>query len=389
MEDDNESNGSATSGQGPRRAMAPKIFQPLPPPHHVLITLVVTIFLAEVLVMLILDQFAPLPDYVEAAADAAMLSVFLAPILYLFVYRPLNRHSAARELAMQAALQSAKRFADIAENTNEWIWEVDATGKYTYASPVCERILGYSVEEIMGKYFYDLFHPEDREQLKAGAFEVFASKQPFVNFINRNVRKDGKSVWLETSGVPVLGEQGELLGYRGSDTVKHEENSLTDALTGVLNRQGFSLLAEQQLRLAIRNRLPAAVLFGDMDNLKPINDHFGHTEGDRALQQMARILSGALRESDTIGRYGGDEFVMLLSGVTAENVERVVINNIVHRVKSYNEASKDAYDLSVSIGVALYDPAEPKTLEDLIREADRKMYQQKKSHHRERQEPAA
>jgi len=82
-----------------------------------------------------------------------------------------------------------------------------------------EKILGYKPEEVVGKkHFYDLFHPEDREELKKAAFEVFAQKQGFREFINRNVRKDGETVWLSTSGVPIFDEEGNLPGYRGADT---------------------------------------------------------------------------------------------------------------------------------------------------------------------------
>ncbi len=120
-------------------------------------------------------------------------------------------------LAEEASRESERRFRDIADNALEWIWEVDAKGKYTYASPVVEKILGYKPEEILKKRFYDFFHADDRRELKKAAFEVFAEKRPFREFVNRNVTKDGKTVYLSTSGVPILDEKGNLLGYRGAD----------------------------------------------------------------------------------------------------------------------------------------------------------------------------
>ena len=85
----------------------------------------------------------------------------------------------------------------MAENTQEWIWEVDAEGLYTYASPVVRKVLGFRPSELTGKkHFYDLFHPEDREDLRKAAFKVFARKQPFREFLNRNLRKNGETVWL-------------------------------------------------------------------------------------------------------------------------------------------------------------------------------------------------
>lgn len=114
--------------------------------------------------------------------------------------------------------QSQKRFTEIADHSEVWIWETDARGLYTYASPVSEKIFGYKPDEIVGKkYFYDLFAPETREELKRSALEIFARKESFRNFANPNVRKDGGTVIIETSGTPILNEQGQLLGYRGSD----------------------------------------------------------------------------------------------------------------------------------------------------------------------------
>ncbi len=113
---------------------------------------------------------------------------------------------------------SEERFRQIAENDQAWIWEVDAEGLYTFSSQAIENILGYKIDEIVGeKYFYDLFHPEDRDELKNVACEMFRQQQPFREFANRNVTKNGKIVWLSTSGVPILDNKGNLLGYSGAD----------------------------------------------------------------------------------------------------------------------------------------------------------------------------
>ncbi|MCK4758312.1 MAG: PAS domain S-box protein, partial [Thermoplasmata archaeon] len=114
---------------------------------------------------------------------------------------------------------SEERFRQVAETTGEWIWEVDADGLYTYASPVVNRILGYEPEEIVGKkHFYDFFVSDKRDELKEMAFEVFSRKDSFRNFINENIHKDGQIVYLETSGSPILDNDDKLIGYRGADT---------------------------------------------------------------------------------------------------------------------------------------------------------------------------
>jgi two-component system sensor histidine kinase/response regulator len=115
--------------------------------------------------------------------------------------------------------ESEERFRQVAENVGDFIWEVDANGLYRYTSPSVEKILGYRPDELVGKkHFYDLFAPEIREELKVAALEVFARKGSFRALPNPNIGKEGKVVYLETSGMPVLDETGNLLGYRGADT---------------------------------------------------------------------------------------------------------------------------------------------------------------------------
>jgi len=123
-----------------------------------------------------------------------------------------------RKRADEALRESEARFRQVAETVGDFIWEVDAGGLYTYTSPSVETILGYTPGELVGKkHFYDLFDPAVRDELKETALRVFANKQPFRAFPNPNITKDGRIVHLETSGVPVLDEMGNLRGYRGSD----------------------------------------------------------------------------------------------------------------------------------------------------------------------------
>jgi PAS domain S-box-containing protein len=125
-----------------------------------------------------------------------------------------ERHAARKALRL-----SEERFRQVAEAAREFIWEVDADGLYTYASPVVEQILGFTPEEVVGKmHFYDLFVPETREQKKAEALGKIASRVPLRNCLNWRLRKDGNIVALESSGLPVLNSEGALLGYRGADT---------------------------------------------------------------------------------------------------------------------------------------------------------------------------
>ncbi|HEY55611.1 MAG TPA: PAS domain S-box protein [Dehalococcoidia bacterium] len=141
-----------------------------------------------------------------------------------------------RKQAEEALQQSNRRFKDIAKNALEWIWEVDAEGEYTYSGPVVKKILGYKPGEVLGKHFYDLFHPDDREELKKAALEIFAKKQSFRRFVNRNIHKNGQIVWLSTSGVPILDKGGNLIGYRGADVDVTERKQGEEALQDEKNK---------------------------------------------------------------------------------------------------------------------------------------------------------
>jgi PAS domain S-box-containing protein len=157
-----------------------------------------------------------------------------------------------RKGAEDALQESNKRFSDIVENSLEWIWEVDAKGKYTYVSPIVEQVLGYRPEEVLGKYFYELFHPDDREELKKAAFAAFAEKRPFRQFLNRNIHKNGEIVWIVTSGVPILDEERNLLGYRGADVDITERREAEEALRESEAFQA-SLLANSPTPISVVN----------------------------------------------------------------------------------------------------------------------------------------
>ncbi|MEJ2657545.1 MAG: PAS domain S-box protein [Desulfobacterales bacterium] len=120
-----------------------------------------------------------------------------------------------KERLEQSLLKLEKRFQDMAENTSDWIWEMDGKGKYIYSNPVVEDIIGYHCDEVIGRYFYDFFPSEDKEALKARVLELMAELKPIKSFDNILLRKDGMEVIMETSGIPCLDKKGNILCYRG------------------------------------------------------------------------------------------------------------------------------------------------------------------------------
>ncbi len=156
------------------------------------------------------------------------------------------------------------------------------------------------------------------------------------------------------------------------------ELSIKDGLTGLYNRKSFSTLVEQQLKLAQRSQDELLFFFIDVDNLKMINDQFGHKIGDRALQVMADILSCTFRGSDIISRVGGDEFAVLTVDSKASDKDSIIRRLEIERRESI-EDQKVPFELRFSVGVSQWTSAEPKSLEILMREADLDMFEKKRS----------
>lgn len=155
------------------------------------------------------------------------------------------------------------------------------------------------------------------------------------------------------------------------------ELSITDELTGLSNRRGFFAFAQQQLKRARRNGERVVLLYADLDGLKGINDSCGHITGDRALSDTAQIFRETFRDSDIIARMGGDEFAVILVDAPVESVS-AVRGRLQQRLDAYNAGADGSFHLSVSLGMAVFDPATPGTVDELIREADSRMYEDKK-----------
>ena len=151
-------------------------------------------------------------------------------------------------------------------------------------------------------------------------------------------------------------------------------------LTCLYNRRGFFAAAAQQLKLAIRNAQSLLLLFCDLDNLKKINDSYGHREGDLALIRTADALEQAVRDSDILARLDGDEFVVLASEASSQTQE-VILRRLEKNLKKLN-ANESRYELSLSVGVARFDPKRAISLGELMAQADEAMYEQKRNHHK-------
>jgi len=247
-----------------------------------------------------------------------ILAIVIAYLIFFFQKQPLNlqKQVEARTAELNRAKKNLEdselRLRQIADNEEMWIWEVDAAGLYTYCSSTCEKLFGFTVEEIIGKkHFYDLFHPEDQDELKTAAFAVFNKKGTFKEFRNRNIDRGGNTVWLSTSGVPMLDKEGKLLGYRGADvniTRQVEEEDL---------RHKMEIEAIRSSQLATLGELSAGVaheinnpISGVINYAQIIANMVAETskekdlaqriikEGDRIASIVSKLLSFSRKEND-------------------------------------------------------------------------------------------
>lgn len=151
-----------------------------------------------------------------------------------------------------------------------------------------------------------------------------------------------------------------------------------DTLTGAYNR-GYGLeLLQRQLKLSKRDKSPLLLAYSDLDNLKDINDEFGHDEGDRAMVQVAKLFKSILREVDIITRMGGDEFLLIFLDSSLNEIP-IIRKRLSKELTRLNQISKKPYKIEFSTGFSNYDPANPQLMNELIRIADENMYKEKRN----------
>lgn len=199
-------------------------------------------------------------------------------------------------------------------------------------------------------------------------------------------RADGTLFWGEINAKIIPDDKGfpslVLIITRDVTERKRIEEELrllaiVDDLTELYNRRGFKLAAEQEMRHARRNGHSLALIFIDIDNLKSINDSLGHRHGDEALEIVAALLKRSFRDSDIIGRWGGDEFVVLGLDMPVGCVESFYAR-FFDNLDQRNSRGDIPFRLSVSMGLSCYDPVLPTALEELVRRADLAMYSNKR-----------
>ncbi len=236
------------------------------------------------------------------------------------------------------------------------------------------------LDHIIGKKCYDIFPGSDCHTDNC-PLRLISKGHDHIEHDAEKARPDGTTLACMVTATPFYNGSGELSGiiedFRDISERKRMEQqlqalSITDELTGLCNRRGFMNLAEQQLSYVERAGGEVFIIFADLDNMKWINDTLGHEAGDKALVLTARLLRATVRDTDIVGRMGGDEFAILLTSVSSSDSEPILLARLEQELAKINNDLPQQQQISISFGIA-HDPGGA-SLDELLVLADARMY---------------
>ena len=318
--------------------------------------------------LLAMNGFALL--LVENTAGYSPLTRWLFTLISLSVVMLLVTGIVARRAR---ADQRARRFFDL---SRDMLCTANMDGYFVELNDAWSETLGYSLDELRAIPFVERVHPEDRERTEAESAALFEGTET-LRFENRYLAKDGTWHWLRWSSQ--LSPDEQLIYARAADITevkkieaereellgKVQELALHDPLTGLPNRRALEEQLPRDMAHARRSRAPLSLAILDIDRFKAYNDNHGHLAGDEVLRACARAWDAVLRAEDTIVRFGGEEFLILLPGTPPEEAAE-----IVERLREATPMGQ-----TCSAGLACWDGTE--TIDDLLGRADKALYRAK------------
>ena len=307
--------------------------------------------------------------------------VTVRQLLTLLDNMSLTRNLETKVVERTAELaHSEARHKSLVQNSSDCVTIIDRDGVITYQSPSSARVFGYIADYVVGRPYVDLVHPEDKAAAKA-YLDRFTSRPGTTPVVEWRVADvDGKWLFCESIGANLLDDPtvgGFVLNTRDISERKALELQLRheafhDQLTGSANRALFRDRADHALRRAARERKPVAVLYCDLDNLKDVNDRYGHAVGDALLAEAAARFASCIRAEDTVARIGGDEFAILLIDSGGEGAAKHVAGRLLESLKEPFEVEGHMISTTASVGIALSWGRQE--VDELLRNADLAMY---------------
>jgi diguanylate cyclase (GGDEF)-like protein/PAS domain S-box-containing protein len=298
----------------------------------------------------------------------------------------LNRFIAEQERISKALQESEEHFRTAFDYAAIGMALVSPEGCWLRVNRSLCEILGFREEEFLRCDFQELTHRDDLGADLAYIYRMLAGEILTCQLEKRYIHKHGHEVWALTSASLVRDAQSAPLHFifqiediteRKRAEAAIQALSVVDELTGLYNRRGFLAFSEQHLSSIQRTNKSLMVVYADLDGLKQINDSFGHMEGDRALTKTAELLTETFRSSDVVGRLGGDEFTVFAAVEPDGGVESA-LDRLNRKFAAFNAARTTPYNLSISVGLAIMNPNEAETVEQLMARADQAMYENKR-----------
>jgi diguanylate cyclase (GGDEF)-like protein/PAS domain S-box-containing protein len=373
-------------------------------PARLFAIVAVSILSVEIAIMFAFMSLPPLPPLLGNFLDGVLLTVLVSPILYLFLFRPLNAHIAALRQAQELLRQqrdhlevevqkrttelveSNREIADrevhyraVVEGAAEGILTLDKQGLIARNNTAAEKMLGYNPGTMAGIPLVRMLTADSAKR----CLGLDGLLYPVSGLALEAQNKSGETIPVLLSVSAFRHENTHYFTAIIQDISERVvfEKRLTrlayyDSLTGLPNRRLFHDRLAQAIERALRNEKLIGILFLDLDHFKDINDTLGHLLGDRLLQETANRLSGLMRKEDTVARLGGDEFTVLLENINnvvdAENVAK----KILHAISQPLKLGEHEIYVTSSIGITLC-PFDDSDIERLIMNADGAMYQAK------------
>lgn len=334
--------------------------------------------------------------------------VFFAGALFVFLITTVSRKIIAKiregeqllrnakdelEIRVQQRTEELKKsnteLTQILNSAADGIRVVDKNFIMQRVNNTFAEMTGFTADELIGTPCYEAFTSPTCHTENCMKQKIFNGEKHLEHEVELKLA-DGTPLPCLVTAFPFYNADNELVGivegFRDiSERKKMEDRlkeiSITDELTGLLNRRGFLFMAEKQINLVDRLDKSMFLLYADIDNMKWINDNLGHSVGDEALIEAADLLRNTFRKSDTIGigRLGGDEYAVLMhSNLEGPCCNHPVIQRIEEQIAKKNAEPDRRYTFSMSTGIAQYDTDNPCSLEEFISMGDKAMYQCKR-----------
>ncbi|UGQ48010.1 bifunctional diguanylate cyclase/phosphodiesterase [Massilia endophytica] len=298
----------------------------------------------------------------------------------------LNADVLMRQRTERALQESEQRFRRLLALSSDWYWEQDAQYRFTHITGGFFEKGHFNKDDYIGQTRWQA-NPEMLNTKWGREHQALLdARLPFSNLEYSMVGNDGVTRWFQTSGEPVYDSKGEFKGYRGTGSEiterKEAEQRIQhiahhDVLTGLPNRMLLQDRLSQAIAYANRSGHPLWVMLIDLDRFKFVNDTMGHKAGDLLLKTIASRLQSSVRESDTVARLSGDEFVAILSEYPDETLSPDIVGRVMRALAQPVLLDGKEFAVTCSIGVAVYE-ADGTPAQHLIEHADIAMYSAKK-----------